>query len=223
MRLAIAALFSAGLAALPLSAAEAQYCSASPLSWPFCAAGVAVNTAAAIATAPFYALSGRPYYYNSGPYYYNGGWYYYNGGAYYRQPSTSRASYRPPSTASHDDLQTARLACNSAHPMRVGNYLPHADCVNEAIEQYALPTSRYPDLVQLQEQVRTQISARIDQRVITARDGEEQMAAADKAIGAAERERDLAHTETADQQIARVRAMLSTGVSLPGSSWPEAS
>jgi hypothetical protein len=80
-RIAISALFAAGLAAAPLSAAKAQYyyppCNPFPLSWPFCIAGAAVGTAAAIATAPFYAVAGAPYYYYYGqPYYYASGYYY---------------------------------------------------------------------------------------------------------------------------------------------------
>jgi hypothetical protein len=122
-----------------------------------------------------------------------------------------RASYRPmpvASTAPRDDLTSARAVCNSTYPAQIGNYLAHADCVNEAVERYALGTSRYPDLVRLQEQVRSQISARIDQHTISARDGEQQMATADKAITAAQRERDAAHKEAADQHVARVEAML---------------
>jgi hypothetical protein len=80
MRIAISALFAAVLAALPLSAAKAQYyypCNPFPLSWPFCIAGAAVNTAATIATAPFRAAAGYPYYYYYGqPYYYASGYYY---------------------------------------------------------------------------------------------------------------------------------------------------
>lgn len=211
MRIVMAALLAAGLGTLPLSAAKAQYCSSFPLSWPFCIAGAAVNTAATIVTAPFYALSGRPYYYY--PYYYYNGrpYYYYGARASYHPPT--RASYRQPPAASHDDLQAARLACNSAHPVRIGNYLPHADCVNEAVERYALGTSRYPDLMRLQEQLRSEISERIDQRAISPQKGEAQMAAADTAIGAAERERDAAHTEAADQHIAQVEAMLKASAS----------
>ena len=78
MRIATAALFAAGIAALPLSDAKAD-CSF-PLAWPFCIAGAAVGTAATIATAPFYAIGG-PYYYYGGPYYY--GPYYYHTGYYY--------------------------------------------------------------------------------------------------------------------------------------------
>src|SRR5438270_4695172 len=56
------------------------------------------------------------------------------------------------------DLPSARQACNQAYPPKVGNYLPHAHCVNAAIEAHALPAARYPDLVRLQEEVRTTLS-----------------------------------------------------------------
>ena len=36
------------------------------------------------------------------------------------------------------DLPSAREAINREYPRRVGNYLPHAQCVNAAIERYAL-------------------------------------------------------------------------------------
>jgi hypothetical protein len=75
-QIAVSAAFAAGLAAVPLATAEAQYyyppCSPFPLAWPFCIAGAAVSTAATIVTAPFVALSGPPYYY---PYYYGYGYY----------------------------------------------------------------------------------------------------------------------------------------------------
>src|SRR5262249_45835475 len=67
------ALIAVGIAAAPLSVANAQYCSF-PLEWPFCVAGAVVGTAANIATAPF-----RPYYYPSYyyyPYYYGAAYYY---------------------------------------------------------------------------------------------------------------------------------------------------
>jgi hypothetical protein len=73
-RIAVSAAFAAGLAALPLSAAEAQYyppCSPFPLTWPFCVAGAVVGTAATIVTAPFRALA-PPYYYQPPPYAYPG-------------------------------------------------------------------------------------------------------------------------------------------------------
>jgi DNA-binding transcriptional regulator YbjK len=121
-----------------------------------------------------------------------------------------RASLAPPPPASREsDLQRARQACNTAYPPQIGNYLAHADCVNEAIERYAVAASPHPDLVRLQEQVRSQISARIDQKTISAHDGEQQMTEADRAITAAQRERDAAHKDAADQHVARVEAMLS--------------
>jgi hypothetical protein len=81
VRITITALSAVGLATLPLSAAKAQYyhpaCNPFPLSWPFCVDEAAVGTAAAIATAPFYAVAGGPYYYYYGqPYYYASGYYY---------------------------------------------------------------------------------------------------------------------------------------------------
>ena len=72
-RVLISTVFAMGIAALPLSPAKAQYyyppCNPFPLSWPFCIAGAAVGTAAAIATAPFQAAAWGPYYYYGPPYY----------------------------------------------------------------------------------------------------------------------------------------------------------
>ena len=72
--IAISAVFAAGLAALPLSTAEAQFyppCSPFPLFWPFCVAGAVVGTAAIIVTAPFRVLTWAPPfgYYPPPPYY----------------------------------------------------------------------------------------------------------------------------------------------------------
>jgi hypothetical protein len=95
MRIAISALFAATLAALPVSAANAQYyypCHPFPLTWPFCIAGAAVGTAATIATAPFRAAAGYPYYYNYGHYY--GQPYYYGAGYYYPRRAYRRHYYR---------------------------------------------------------------------------------------------------------------------------------
>lgn len=94
MRLATAAVFAAGLAALPLSGAKAD-CSF-PLAWPFCIAGAAVGTAATIAAAPLSVVGGPyyygyPYYYGS-PYYY-GYPYYYRAGYYYHHPRRRRVRH----------------------------------------------------------------------------------------------------------------------------------
>jgi len=82
--IATSAAFVAGLAAVPVSAAEAQYyppCSPFPLFWPFCIVGAVVGTAATIVTAPLWALTGAP------PYYYYGG---------YGQPYYPPPPYYPP-------------------------------------------------------------------------------------------------------------------------------
>jgi hypothetical protein len=82
-QMATAAALAAGLAAVPVSAAQAQYyppCSPFPLFWPFCAAGAVVGTAATIVTAPFWALTGTP------PYYYG----------YYGQPYFPPSAYNAP-------------------------------------------------------------------------------------------------------------------------------
>ena len=79
-RIPISVAFAAGLAAVPVTTANAQYyyppCSPFPLFWPFCVVGAVVGTAATIVTAPVVALTAPP-----PPYYY---------GAYYGRP------YYPP-------------------------------------------------------------------------------------------------------------------------------
>lgn len=70
-RIAVLAALAAGLAALPLANAKAQYyspwCNPFPLTWPFCVAGAVVGTAAAIVSAPFRAFAPPPYYYGYYP------------------------------------------------------------------------------------------------------------------------------------------------------------
>jgi hypothetical protein len=96
-RMALWVAFAAGLAALPVSAARAQYYDpyyapcAFPLAWPFCVASAVVGTAATIATAPFWALAGVP------PYGYYGPAYYPAPAAAYYPPAY--ATYAPPPTA----------------------------------------------------------------------------------------------------------------------------
>ena len=71
-RIAVAAFVAAGLAIVPFAPAKAQYygppCTPFPLTWPICVAGAVVGTAATIATAPFRAAVGGPYYYRYGYY-----------------------------------------------------------------------------------------------------------------------------------------------------------
>lgn len=106
------------------------------------------------------------------------------------------------------DLQNARQACNQAYPPRIGNYLPHAHCVNAAIEAYALAVAPHPDLIRLQEEVRTTLSEKVDRRRISVRDGERRMAEADKLVAEAGRERDAGHPAAASRRIATVEGML---------------
>src|SRR5258708_1428134 len=63
--------------------------------------------------------------------------------------------FPPPNLgAAPGNLNADRQACNRAYPPKLGNYLPHAQCVNEAVERDAIPFARHPDLVRLQEQLR---------------------------------------------------------------------
>ena len=106
------------------------------------------------------------------------------------------------------DLRGAREACNRDYPRRIGNYLPHAQCVNAAIEAYALPTARHPDLVRMQEEIRASLSNRIDRRQLSVSAGERRMAEADRLIAAAERERDAGNNSAASKRVAAIEKIL---------------
>jgi hypothetical protein len=111
----------------------------------------------------------------------------------------------PPLTG---DLKSAREACHRDYPRRIGNYLPHAHCVNAAIEAYALPTARHPDLVRIQEEVRASLSDKIDRRRLSVSAGERRMAEADRLVAAAERERDAGNNAAAARRVAAIEEML---------------
>ena len=106
------------------------------------------------------------------------------------------------------DLRRAREACNRQYPRRVGNYLPHAECVNAAVERYALPTSIHPDLIRLQEGVRAALSDKVDRHQISVSAGEHRMAEADRLVAATERERDAGNDATAGRRVAAIKEML---------------
>jgi hypothetical protein len=116
-RIAMAAVFATGFAALPFSTANAQYyapCSPFPLAWPFCAAGAIVGTAATIATAPFWLLSGiPPYGYYAPPYY--------PAPSYY-----APAYYAPPTAASPQTAPGAPLPLTPPPPHSPANHAPPA-------------------------------------------------------------------------------------------------
>ncbi|SRR6266481_247760 len=106
------------------------------------------------------------------------------------------------------DLRSAREACDREYPRRVGNYLPHAQCVNAAVERYALPTAIHPDLIRLQEGVRATLSAKVDRRQISVSAAERHMAEADRLIAAAERERSAGNDSAAARRVASIEEML---------------
>jgi hypothetical protein len=106
------------------------------------------------------------------------------------------------------DLRTARAACNEQYPARVGNYLPHAQCVNAAIETYALPSARHADLIRLQAQVRASLSEKVDRQRLTVKAGERRMAEADRLVAAAQRDRDAGNEKAASKRIAALKQML---------------
>ena len=105
------------------------------------------------------------------------------------------------------DLRSAREACNRQYPRRVGNYLPHAQCVNAAVERYALPTASHPDLIRLQGGVRAALSDKVDRRQISVSAADRRMAAVDRLVAAAERERDAGNNATAARRVAAIEAM----------------
>jgi hypothetical protein len=106
------------------------------------------------------------------------------------------------------DLRSARQACNREYPRRAGNYLPHAQCVNAAVERYALPTASHPDLIRLQEGVRAALSDKVDRRQISVSAGERRMAKADRLVAVAERERDAGNDAAAARRVAAIEEML---------------
>ncbi|MBV9016089.1 MAG: hypothetical protein JO213_22475 [Alphaproteobacteria bacterium] len=106
------------------------------------------------------------------------------------------------------DLKSAREACNREYPARVGNYLPHARCVNAAIETYALSRTSHPDLVRLQAEVRVSLSEKIDRKRLSVQAGERRMAEADRLVAAAESERDAGNQKAADRRVAALEAMI---------------
>jgi hypothetical protein len=110
--------------------------------------------------------------------------------------------------ASPEDLRSARAACNEVYPRRVGNYLPHARCVNAAVEAYALSSSRNPDLVRLQAQVRETLSEKIDRRRLSVEAGQRRMAEADRLIAEAETERAAGQEAAAARHVAAVEKLL---------------
>lgn len=106
------------------------------------------------------------------------------------------------------NLAADRRACDHSYPAHPGGYVAHAQCVNAAVERDAIPYSRYPDLVRLQEQLRLKYSMQIDRGAISPREGGRRMAEADQLVNAATRERDRGRHTVADHRVDRLQAML---------------
>jgi hypothetical protein len=114
------------------------------------------------------------------------------------------------SPPSGDAFAATRQACNHQYLRRIGNYLPHAVCVNDAIERLAIPTARYRDLVRLQEDARVSLSEKIDTKAISVRMGERQMRQVDALVAqAAARDRDTGNDGNAARRIAAIDRILS--------------
>jgi hypothetical protein len=106
------------------------------------------------------------------------------------------------------DLRTARQSCNQQYPRAIGSYLPHAACVNDAIERLVIPKARHPDLVRLQEKTRALLSEKIDRRKISAPTGERKMAQADALVAQAEHNREIRNEVGAQRCIAAINSIL---------------
>jgi hypothetical protein len=87
-QLAISAVLATGLAAAPLSQAEAHRHFCGPLCWPFAAAAAVVGTAAVVATAPIRAIAPPYGYYGPPP-----AAYYPPAPAYYAPPPAGYYGY----------------------------------------------------------------------------------------------------------------------------------
>jgi hypothetical protein len=117
------------------------------------------------------------------------------------------------------DLAQARQSCNQMYPERIGNYGPHANCVNAAVEQIAIPQSRHPDLVRVQERARSALSQSIDEQRTSPRDGQQVMANVDALINQAMRDRDAGDFAAADRRLAAIQEVLAqqgAGTTLQG-------
>jgi hypothetical protein len=106
------------------------------------------------------------------------------------------------------DLPGARLACDQRYPARIGNYLPHAQCVNAAIESYALPAARHPELLRIQEDIRASLAGRVDRRQISLEAGRNKMNEADALVAEIERDQDRGNQAAAARRIKALDAMV---------------
>jgi clan AA aspartic protease (TIGR02281 family) len=122
----------------------------------------------------------------------------------------------PPFGASTGGLSGARLACNERYPAKIGNYLPHALCVNAAIDSFALPGARHPELLRMQEDIRASLAGRVDRRQISLEAGRHKMNEADALVAEIQRDRDLGNEAAAARRMKALDAMLKRESGTPG-------
>jgi hypothetical protein len=118
------------------------------------------------------------------------------------------ACVAPPFGSPTGDLPGARLACNQRYPAKIGNYLPHALCVNAAIESFALPGARHPELLRIQEDIRASLAGQVDRRQISLEAGRHKMNQADVLVAEIQRDRDRGNEAAAVRRMKALDAML---------------
>ena len=114
----------------------------------------------------------------------------------------------PPFGAPRGDLPGARLACNERYPPKIGNYLPHAQCVNDAIESFALPDSRHPEILRIQEDIRARLARQVDRRQISLETGRHKMNEADALVAEIQRDQDRGNQAAAARRMKALDAMV---------------
>ena len=113
----------------------------------------------------------------------------------------------PPSSPPIGDLPSARLACNQQYPPKIGNYLPNAHCVNAAIERFAVPGSRHPEIIRIQQDIRAKLADQVDRRRITLDAGKHRMSQADALVAEIQRDRDRGNEGAAARRTKALDAM----------------
>jgi hypothetical protein len=108
------------------------------------------------------------------------------------------------------ELKAARQACDAQFPQQIGNYVPHAKCVNTAIERIMLPIVRYPDLPRLQNAIRSVLSVKVDARQISPEDAQLYMAQADTQVAEIEHSRSIADQTVATNRMATLNNILAS-------------
>jgi N-formylglutamate amidohydrolase len=101
-------------------------------------------------------------------------------------------------------LAAARQQCDTTYPKIIGLYGSHAKCLNGAIERIALPTSRNPDLVKLQEAARVVLSTKIDRKEMSPEDAGLQMAELDTRVAS------IAHSRLIEDKNAAANELATT-------------